>query len=181
MKKIAVVLMVLLLAAALWLQQHQPKDTSQTLPPLPSFTLADVQRVAINLNHAPTLKAKREGEAWLVSDAEHRQLVNGIALGQLLADLQMMQPKRLVSSKADAYAAKFEVAPRDARVTLLDAEQNVLLDIYVGKPATDLRSTYLRLAGDNRVLTVDKTLTWQVKRTPESWLTSPEPKGVPTE
>jgi len=50
--------------------------------------------------------------------------------------------------------------------------------VFVGKPATDLRSTYIRVASEDKVLTVDKTLTWQVKRTPESWFATPAAEGV---
>jgi len=176
MKKSVVALIVVLLAGALWLQQ-QPKDTAQTLPALPTFALANVQHVEVMLDHKTTLKAQRDGDAWILADADSRQLLHVLAIEQLLMDLQNMQPKRVVSHNPEN-AAKFEVAASDARVTLTDANKKVLLDVFVGKPATDLRSTYIRLASEDKVLTVDKTLTWQVKRTPESWFATPAAEGV---
>lgn len=166
MQRFIIAVVVLTLSAWLWLQQ-QPKDTTQNLPDLPGFDLQAVQRVSITQDGHITLDAKRDGLIW--KDATSATLLNALALDQLLHDLQQMSPKRVVSRNAETYA-HFEVAEQHPHIVLKGVDHQLLLDVIVGKPATDLVSTYIRFADQTTVLTVNKILTWQVKRTSESWL-----------
>lgn len=152
---------------ALIVTQNSPKDTSQTLPELPIFDLADVARLSVHFKGKPSLEAKREGDKWLLLHSDKPTYLQTNVVSQLLHDLSTMQVKRVASKKTDQFQ-RFSVA--DNEVVLKDEQGKVLLDVFVGKPATDLTSTYIRLADENMVVTVDKVLTWQVKRTQDAWL-----------
>ncbi len=178
MKELIAVIITLGLVALIVTQQA-PKDTSQTLPELPKFILQDVASFRIYIKDKPRLEVKREGEQWLLVGSDTPTYAQKNAVSQLLYDLQTMQVKRVASRKTDQFS-RFSVL--DEHVVLKDKEGKVLLDVFVGKPATDLTNTYIRLAGDDMVMTVDKVLTWQVKRTQDGWLEKQDiVKDVPFE
>jgi hypothetical protein len=178
MKELIAVIITLGLVALIVTQQS-PKDTLQTLPELPHFTVQDVAAFSISSKGKTTLSAKREGKKWLLADSDKPRYLQANVVEQLLHDLQAMQVKRVVSRNPETFA-KFSVL--DIQVTLKDKEGNVLLDVFVGKPATDLTRTYIRLPDKKMVVTVDKVLTWQVKRTQDAWLEpKPATKDNPTE
>ncbi|MDQ6990081.1 MAG: DUF4340 domain-containing protein [Mariprofundaceae bacterium] len=157
--------LLLLLAALIW--QQQPQPTTQHLPALPLWKVADVSQINIFNHDKHILQAYRQGQLWQNKAAE--QTFNQQSIEQLLTDLQDMQIKRVVSNTPQ-YFARFSVSKQDIHVQLLDAQGLDLLHVWVGKASSELVSTYLRLWEENRVMTVDKILTWQVRRSPESWL-----------
>ncbi len=155
----------------LLISQQSPRDTLQPLPELPRFTIQDVAGFSIFSQGKEVLKARKEGERWLLVAHDAPAYLQTKAVEQLLHDLQTMQAKRVVTRKTELFQ-RFAVDEHE--VVLQDKQGHVLLDVFVGKPATDLVSTYIRLADDKRVLTVDKVLTWQVKRTLDAWLNTKE-------
>ena len=171
MKELIAVVITLGLVALI-VTQNSPNETSQTLPPLPSFVLEDVASFSVQLKDKTKLKVKREGDKWLLAGSDTPTYLQTNVVSQLLYDLQTMQVKRVASRNPDKFS-RFSVS--DAQVILKDTEGKVLLNVFIGKPATDLTSTYIRLADENMVVTVDKVLTWQVKRTQDAWL---EPKAA---
>jgi len=177
MKELIAVIITFFLVAMI-VTQNSPQDTSQILPELPTFALEDVASFSLRLKDKPNLEAKREGDKWLLVDSDTPTYLNALAVEQLLHDLQSMKVKRVASKKTDQFL-RFSVA--DNEVVLQDNQGKVLLDVFIGKPATDLTSTYIRLADEKLVMTVDKVLTWQIKRTPSAWLKPIETKDVPTE
>ncbi|MCF6208465.1 MAG: DUF4340 domain-containing protein [Ghiorsea sp.] len=166
MKELIAVVITLGLVALI-VTQNSPNETSQTLPLLPSFALEDVASFSVQLKDKPKLEAKRDGDKWTLVGSDTPTYLQANVVSQLLHDLQTMQIKRVASHTPDKFA-RFTV--QDAQVILQDKEGKMLLDVFVGKPATDLTSTYIRLADENMVVTVDKVLTWQVKRTQDAWL-----------
>jgi len=166
MKELIAVVITLVLVALI-VTQNSPDETSQTLPSLPSFVLEDVASFSVQLKDKSKLEAKREGDKWLLISRDTRTYLQTNVASQLLHDLQTMQVKRVASRNPDKFS-RFSVL--DAQVILQDKEGKVLLNVFIGKPATDLTSTYIRVADENMVVTVDKVLTWQVKRTQGAWL-----------
>jgi len=168
MKKAIFALVLVALIAGVVVQQ-QPAATLQALPELPKFSVKDVVSFEIKMNAKNGIKAVREGETWLLSEADQPTAIKTAEVDRLLSDLSNMQPKRVASHKPEHHA-RFSVTDGDASVVLRNKAGETILHLMVGKPATDLVSTYVRLAGEDTVITVDKTLTWQVKRTDEAWL-----------
>jgi hypothetical protein len=160
-------IVILVALAVLVIAQRAPKNTTQNLPHLPKFVLEDVLSFKVAIKGKTSMKAKKEGERWLLLGSTSAKYLNPLAVDQLLHDLQTMQAKRVVVRKTELFQ-RFAVDENE--VMLADKQGNTLLDVFIGKPATDLVSTYIRLADDKRVLTVNKTLTWQIKRTPDAWL-----------
>ncbi len=174
MKKIVMPLIILVLVVMV-LAQKDPGSTSQQLPQLSSFAFDDVQQFSIRQNGEYIIQAKLVDKRWLSAGAgpDSEAVIQTPVVEQLLLDLRDMKVKRVVSHKADNFA-DFAVTERDSSVLLSSAEGEPLLHLVVGKPAMDLVSTYVRFANENRVLTVDKVLTWQVKRTADGWLSKEE-------
>jgi len=168
MKKLFFAVVVLALFAAV-VKQQQPESTSQILPSLPQFDVADVASMIIRQGEQVLIEVSKVGNDWMLVVAETPAPIKADAMEQLLADLNTMQPKRVASTKAEHHG-RFSVTDAETSVELRDVDGSKLLHLWVGKSATDLRSTYIRVAGDDTVVTVDKTLTWQVKRTQEAWL-----------
>ncbi|PCI01483.1 MAG: hypothetical protein COB79_04010 [Zetaproteobacteria bacterium] len=166
MKELIAVIITLGLIALIVTQQS-PKNTYQAIPPLSGFVLQDVAELAIHIQDKPSLAAKKEGLQWRLMGSDKTTYLNVLAVDQLLHDLQTMQVKRIASRNKDTFA-RFAVA--ENQVVLKDNQGQVLLDVFIGKPATDLTNTYIRLADAELVMTVDKVLTWQVKRTQDAWL-----------
>jgi len=166
MKELIAVVITLVLVALI-VTQNSPDETSQALQSLPSFVLEDVASFSVQLKDKSKLEAKREGDKWLLTGRDTPTYLQTKVASQLLHDLQTMQVKRVASRNPDKFS-RFSVS--DAQVILQDKEGKVLLNVFIGKPATDLTSTYVRLADENMVVTVDKVLTWQVKRTQDAWL-----------
>jgi len=166
MKELIAVIITLGLVALIVTQQS-PKDTLQTLPELPRFAVQDVASFSISSKGEVKLSAKRDASKWLLVGSDTPTYLQTNVVDQLLQDLQAMQVKRVVSRTPEKFS-RFSVL--DTQVVLQDKKGNVLLDVFVGKPATDLTRTYIRLADENMVMTVDKVLTWQVKRTQDAWL-----------
>lgn len=158
---------ILLVLLALVIIQKMPDETLQTLPELPKVQVSKVSTFALIQHGQEMLKAVRNGELWLL-DGDTQKPMNASLVDRFLHDLEQMRPKRIASRKVDHHH-RFEVADAGVQVQLFEASRKVL-DVWVGKTATDLRSTYIRLEGSEVVLTVDKVLTWQVKRTKEAWL-----------
>jgi len=171
MKKLVAVGIVLVLLGV-WLSLQAPVDTGQSLPKLPTFQVDDVVTLQIKRGDTVVLDAVRQGQVWKQADADNSVTLQAAAVEQLLHDLQSMKPKRVVSRKAERFT---RFAVDDHQVVLKDKNEKVLLDVFVGKPATDLTSTYIRLADSPVVLSVDKVLTWQVKRTHDAWLEKTKP------
>ena len=160
-----IAIVVLLLAA---IAQREPGSTLQQLPALSGFERQKVAVVEIAAPGREPLQLKRSGKGWQVAgmDAE----ADNEAVEQLLLNLEDMHPKRIATRKSEHHQ-RFAVTDEDVRVKLIDAKGEILLHLLIGNPATDLTSTYIRIVGEEMVLTVDKILTWQVKRTSEAWFT----------
>ena len=171
MKELIAVIITLGLVALIVTQQS-PKDTLQTLPELPHFAVQDVASFSISAKGKVILKGKREGDKWLLVGSDTPTYLQSNVVEQLLHDLQTMQVKRIASRNPEHFA-QFSVS--DTQVVLEDKEGKMLLNVFVGKPARDLTRTYIRLPLLNMVVSVDKVLTWQVKRTQDAWL---EPKAA---
>ncbi len=177
MKELIAVVATILLVALI-VMQNTPQDTLQALPELPRFHVEDVTRMTIRQQGEPILEGKREENRWRLAGGDEPVYLDALVVEQLLLDLQSMKAKRIVSKKTEQFS-RFSVA--DDEVVLQDKQGNILLDVFIGKPATDLTSTYIRLADQQLILAVDKVLTWQVKRSQDAWLATTEAKDAPAE
>ncbi|MDQ7002718.1 MAG: hypothetical protein Q9N02_08560, partial [Ghiorsea sp.] len=103
MKELIAVIITLGLVALIVTQQS-PKDTLQTLPELPSFAMQDVARFSIQSKGKPYLKAKRDGEQWLLMDSDTPTYLQKNVVAQLLHDLQAMRIKRVASREKEQFS-----------------------------------------------------------------------------
>jgi len=180
MKSLLKILPILALIAALaiWVlwQQSQPDSASQTLPSWSSFDKASAGDLVIQGGNGAAIHLQRQGDTWMLlsaSDTDEAPVAANIeAVAHLLNDLANMQIGRVVSHQP-AYFGRLGVdAESAAHVIVKDAQGLMLLDIFVGKPGSDLISTYVRRQGEDTAVTVNRSLTWQIKRVRRGWQAS---------
>jgi len=122
--------------------------------------------VQISLQKAASEKIELilQNREWMLSDASKAQQD---AVHHLLDDLEAMQSGRVVTQKRSHDA---ELGLQNAvHVLCQDASGKVLLDLEVGKQGSDLISTYVRRAGEDEVVAVNRSLVWQVQRRLSAW------------
>jgi len=191
------VLLTAIAAMAVWAirEQAQPSAASQRLPEWASFSQANVSDVMIRHGKTSSIHLHRQGEHWVLlaedidSDkqpvladasenaASKRPAADEDAVGHLLGDLSSMQIVRVVSHHAEYFSQLQLDEENGVNVQLRNPAGEILLDLWIGKPATDLVSTYARLQGAHEAVAVNRSLTWQVRRLPESWKAKPEAKA----
>ncbi len=167
---IALLLLCVLLLAVVF--QQQPTSTSQTLPQWSAWKIEAVTQLEIQHQGQMILHAKLSPQGWLRADAAHQGeslAVKQAAVEQLLDNLHAMKAKRVASMKA-AQHGLFAVGEHGYQLRLLAKDGQDVLHVFVGKTGNDLRSTYIRFAGEDAVFSVNQVLTWQVRRTAKSWL-----------
>jgi len=165
MKKIVwIILFLLLLWVVLWMWQ-QPASQSQRMATWSNIAAHDVAKILIQKRGDENIALVLEQGKWRFDNGD--LAVQDAAL-RLLDDLTDMQVIRVVTRKHD-HDAELGLLKRGVTVTCLDVQGVVLLDITVGKQGSDLLSTYIRRAGDDAVVAVNRALVWQVKRSKKAW------------
>lgn len=173
---------VLLLGIASWgvMRWAQPPEALQAMPAWPAVApekAADIVLYASGPSPSRVHLARREGH-WQVQDGKDWKDADGQAVDDMLGTLASMRPDRMVTKNPDHYA-DLRVTDGTDRITVKGEAGATMLDLLVGKPGPDLVSTYVRLAGHPEVLSVDRSLGWQVRRSLDDWLKKPPHQAVP--
>ncbi len=164
-KKIAwAVSVFVLLGVVLWLWQ-QPASQSQRMDVWSNIAVKDIVKMTIQKQSDKNVSLTLQQGTWRLGNGD---LAVQDAVLRLLDDLAGMQVIRVVTRKHD-YDADLGLLDRGVSVQCLDAQGVVLLDVRVGKQGSDLLSTYVRRAGDDAVVAVNRALVWQVKRSKKAW------------
>jgi len=165
MKKTAwVILFLLLLGVVLWMWQ-QPASQSQDMDAWSNITAHDIAKIKIQRHGGKSIVLNLQQGQWQLANGD---LAVQHAVLRLLDDLTTMQVIRVVTKKRE-HDTDLGLLKRGVSVQCLDAQDVVLLDITVGKQGSDLLSSYVRRAGDDAVVAVDRALVWQVKRSRKAW------------
>lgn len=163
-KTVWIILLLLLLGVVLWVWQ-QPASQSQDMDTWSNIAVHDIAKVMIQRDGGKSIVLELQEGQWRLANGD---LAVQHAVLRLLDDVTAMQVIRVVTQKRE-HDADLGLLKRGVRVQCLDAQGIVLLDITVGKQGSDLLSTYVRRAGKNAVVAVNKALVWQVKRTKRAW------------
>ncbi len=171
MKQALALALIVLLGGWAWWKAAQPERGPQDLPVWPEVRAQAVQAVEIAREGAPLIRLeRRRGDGWRVRTAgKDAQAADAAAVTQLIDDLTAMRPVRVVS-RGKRHDRELGLAKGAAvRVRLLGADGALLREVEVGSQASDLISTHVRLGGKGPVVAVDRTLRWQVMRSPRGW------------
>jgi len=169
---LAMVAMIVVAAGLAWQQSHRPpravdQSSEMALQQWPHITPAQVQ--TIHIHHGKVLiQLNRHDENWMVVDTYGEVAANQESVSRLLRDVTNMRPQRVLSSNPKNFA-RFRLTDDTDRLTLDGKGDTVLLDLLVGKPGTDLISTTVRQVGKDAIINVNRSLAWQLGRTPASW------------
>jgi len=173
MKKSVLPVVILLLAVlVLWLFAR-PDSASWNQPELVRFDPASVDSIRLSGEGVKELLLHREEMQWLMQEG---QRADRDAVDHLLNDLASMEVVRVVTRNSEHYP-ELGIGEDAVRVVLSGAGSD-LLTVEIGKQGGDLLSTYLRMAGKNEVVAVNKTLVWQVRRAKEGWKAVETPVGA---
>jgi len=155
---------LVLLGLVLWLWQ-KPTGQAQSMQTWPTIAVAKIAEVRIQQATGGHIILLLKHDKWYVgNDVEAVQ----DAVLHLLDDLSAMQVVRVVS-RSHAHDAELGFLKRTVTVRCMDAQGAILLDIEVGKQGSDLLSTYVRKAGDDAIVAVNKALLWQLRRSQKAW------------
>ncbi len=177
----AIIAVIVVATAVAWQQsQRAPRavgaNSEAVLQQWPKVTPKQVR--AIQIHHgATTVQLHRNGEQWMVKDRYGEVAANKEQVTRLLNDVTAMAPQRLISNNPDNFT-RFRLGDDADRLTLLGDAGKPLLDLLIGKPGTDLISTTVRQAGSNAILSVNRSLAWQLGRAPSAWRAE-KPKPTP--
>lgn len=162
-----------LLGIAAWglMRWAQPPEALQAMPAWPAVVPAKIADIVLRATGptATEVHLVRRGKGWQVQLGQGWQEADDQAVTDMLGTLASMRPDRVVT-RNPAHDAELRVTDAADRITLKDAHGVVILDLLVGKPGPDLVSTYVRLAGNPAVLSVDRSLDWQVRRPAAAWM-----------
>jgi hypothetical protein len=168
------VLVLLVIAAWGVMRWAQPPEALQAMPAWPKVVAsqaADIVLYASDPTPSRVHLARRSG-VWQAQDGKDWKDADGQAVNDMLGTLASMRPDRLVTANSGHYS-ELRVTDGADRITVKDKAGATMLDLLVGKPGPDLVSTYVRLAGKPAVLSVDRALGWQVRRSLAGWLKKP--------
>jgi len=155
---------LVLLGLVLWLWQ-KPTGQAQSMQTWPTIAVAKIAEVRIQQVTGGNITLRLKHDKWYVgNDTEAVQ----DAVLHLLDDLSAMQVIRVVS-RSHAHDAELGFLKRAVTVRCMDAQGAILLDLEVGKQGSDLLSTYVRKAGDDAIVAVNKALLWQLRRSQNAW------------
>ncbi|MDQ6964168.1 MAG: DUF4340 domain-containing protein [Mariprofundales bacterium] len=174
MTRYLITLAAITITAALFTWQHASQPTA-AVDDSSAHTLQQWQQIdpdqvkEINIRHdSAMVHLNRQGDSWMVADRYGSVEADKSSVTQLLKSISEMRPQRVVSSNPQNFAL-FRVTDSADRLTLKGSSGALLLDILVGKPGTDLISTTIRPVGSNSIISVNRSLAWQMGRSPDSW------------
>jgi Domain of unknown function (DUF4340) len=172
---------VVLLAIAVWglMRLAQPPEGLQAMPAWSAVVPGQATDIVLRAA-APTpqqvrqVHLARRGGIWQIQDGELWKDADAQAVNDMLRTLAGMRPDRIVT-RSPAHYADLRVTDDADRITVKGKVGATLLDLLVGKPGPDLISTYVRLVGKPDVLSVDRSIDWQVRRSFDDWLKKQPP------
>ena len=167
MKRAVVILLLLLLAGWATWQAAQPSRAPQAMPAWPQFDAGSVYDVRILRGKTEEVHLKKQADGWVIAGDESPS-ADAQAVGRLLDDLATMRPVRVVTRNR-AHYARLQTGDDATRVVLRDGNGKTVFSAWIGKQGSDVISTYVRLENMPEVFAVDRSLTWQVKRSAAGW------------
>ncbi|GAB5517799.1 MAG: hypothetical protein RhofKO_00500 [Rhodothermales bacterium] len=130
-------------------------DSAPSTLDVPDLGLADADITVVTLNQdGEIVTAERGAGIWRLTAPEDR-LADSTIVARFVETVQAIELGEVVSTNPERYA-KFSVDSSAAQVqiTTADGDETTL---FVGRPGSDFRSAYVRLADDPRVfLTTDR-------------------------
>jgi hypothetical protein len=173
---------LVLLAVGAWglMRWAQPPEALQAMPAWPSVVPGQAADIVLYASgpQPGRVHLARRGGTWQAQDGKDWKDADGQAVSDMLGTLAGMRPDRLVTTNPGHYA-DLHVTDGADRITVKGKDGATMLDLLVGKPGPDLVSTYVRLVGRPAVMSVDRSLGWQVRRSLGDWLKKQPPAPKP--
>jgi hypothetical protein len=135
---------------------------------VPSFEAAKVAEIRLSGNDG-SISLKKRGATWIVPAAQEEHPASKSRIEALLDFVQTIKRSRLVTSNPEAWS-DFQVdksAPQ--RIQFLDATENVILGLIVGKEDEAHGGSYVRLENSNEVVLVNRLFDYYLNTTAQFW------------
>ncbi|OIO73135.1 MAG: hypothetical protein CO186_03410 [Zetaproteobacteria bacterium CG_4_9_14_3_um_filter_49_83] len=163
--KLLSILVVLALLVAYTVMQRSEKSVGD-VPRAMALEQTLVYGITLRSDFQPEVVLKRQGDAWTLSDSTP---ANEELVQRLLSDLADMHVSRIVA-RSGSHDLELGLSAKDAvHLILQDEHGQTLMQLDIGRQGGDLLSTFVRYGGDEKVLAMDKSLVWQVRRNRDGW------------
>lgn len=131
-------------------KSEREKKVEAALPLFPNFKRESVARVEITAL-AQTTTLVKEDDQWLVATMDNYP-ADPVAVDEMFDKVAEFKTVDLVSTNPDKQSV-FQVDASGAEAKLLDANENILAHLYIGKTTPGVFSSYIRAADSNNVYT----------------------------
>ncbi len=174
-KQIYVLLVVLVVLSIVAYIAHESKKPPERPPAeseqaklFPSLKADDIAAIKIKSLGTEAQLARDDTGAWVVPDKDNYP-ADAKAVERMLEAIETMDRGTVVSRNPEKQTLYEVDEITGTEVTVLDKDENVLADFFVGKAGQDFFSTNIRLAGSNEVRLVRKMLSYMFKRPGGDW------------
>ncbi|MDQ6950561.1 MAG: DUF4340 domain-containing protein [Mariprofundales bacterium] len=179
---LAVIVIIIVATGLAWHQDHRPEhratmQATQALSNWPTLNPDEITAITLRYGDSTVRLRKAASGSWQLVDPYGQVAANTDLVHRLLRDITAMRPQQLITTNPNNFN-RFRLGSEADRLTVQGDGDTPLLDLLVGKPGTDLISTTVRRRGMNQVVTVDRSLGWQLGRTAKSWR-APKPPTTP--
>jgi hypothetical protein len=135
---------------------------------VPSFEAEKVAEIRLSGSDG-SINIEKRGDAWIVPAAQEEYPASVSRIEALLDFVQTIKRSRLVTSNPDAWS-DFQVdSSASQRIQFLDAAENVILSLIVGKVDEARGGSYVRLENSNEVVLVNRLFDYYLNTTARFW------------
>jgi hypothetical protein len=137
-------------------------------PLVPHFETAGVAQVRLTTADG-SISLKKQGQQWLVPIGTEEYPASESRIEALLEFIRTIRRSRLITSNPEAWADFGVEQSASNRIELLDATDNVLLEIIVGKEDEARGGSYVRLGSSDEVVLVNRLFDYYLNTAGQFW------------
>lgn len=165
-----IALAALIAVFILWQNPLDHKTTQDNNQTILTKSLDDVKKIEITKDTKTTLLDKLD-DKWVVT-SENNVEANPEYVTKLLDSLKEVKTGTIISQNPDKFM-NFDLAEgMGTMIKLSDSQNNILLELQVGKMGPAYTQSYVKLPNSSNVLLINQNLLLSL--TPSTWVKPPE-------
>jgi hypothetical protein len=135
---------------------------------VPSFEADKVAELRVSGNEG-SVRIEKRGDRWVVPASQEEYPASASRVEAMLDFVQTIKRSRLVTSNPEAWADFQVEASAPQKIQLVDASDNVILGLIVGKVDEARGGSYVRLENSNDVVLVNRLFDYYLNTTARFW------------
>lgn len=160
-----IVLIILIAVYFIWQNPLAQKSNKILSEQIYSASLDNVQKIEITQT-GQTTTLEKQNDKWVVASQENAE-ANAILIDNLISALKDLKSGNIISQNQEKLAS-FDLTEENATKLKLFDNQNVLLEILIGKMGPSYTDTYIKKTDSPNVLLVSQNLNSLVNQS--NWL-----------